>query len=159
MGIGSRFRQRGQLLHWAFVKHLERNKKIVKDREGGKTLKAIADDFGLSSQQVRAICVMMERRATESASDEWYAGLSTRAVNFSKNWNLQDRDEAIRAISGARPAHFMNVGKKTLAEVREALGIQEPESHLPLPTIVAKWRNGEMTAEAAMKAISKRYEK
>jgi hypothetical protein len=43
------------------TKNLERNEKILEQRNLGRTLKSIGDEFGLSKDRIRIICFQHER--------------------------------------------------------------------------------------------------
>ncbi len=45
----------------ALHKNSERNERIYEQRKLGRTLKSIGDEFGLSSERIRGLCVRHER--------------------------------------------------------------------------------------------------
>jgi hypothetical protein len=100
-----------------------RNERIAAERQKGRTLADIGREFGLSAERVRGICAKIERRKAEIASGPWFAVLNVRAQNVLKNGCLEDKQDAIAAFSKDLPPMIPNCGAKTIAEIRDVLGI------------------------------------
>ena len=104
-----------------------RDAEIVAKRKAGRTLRSIAEEFGLSVELVRRIEFHAWRREQEAA--DGVVGLSVRARNAIGNIvgldhfgpiTRTDEPELVKRVIAAGRGAFAgasNVGKKTLVEI------------------------------------------
>ena len=96
------------------TENLERNKKILEQRNLGRTLKSIGDEFGLSTARIRTICLQQERLKRRIEQGGVFL-LSSRAQSVIKFHEYDDNfkwsyDYLIK---------IPNCGRKTTKEILE----------------------------------------
>lgn len=106
-----------------------------------------------------------EDRAALMQSLKSQFGLGVRAVNALIYCGCDvSKPEAIRAWVVANRFALLNtpnLGPKSIREIDEAFGIPArktgPAAHKATHAAIAKWRNGELTADQAMQEIASLY--
>ena len=96
------------------TENLERNEKILEQRNLGRTLKLIGDEFGLSKDRIRMICLQQERLKRRIEQGGVFL-LSSRAQNVIRNLSNDDDFE----WSYENLIKVVNCGPKTTKEVLE----------------------------------------
>ena len=105
----------------ALHKNSERNERIYEQRKLGRTLKSIGDEFGLSSERIRGLCVRHERLKINIKRGGVFL-LSSRAQNVIRNLSNDDDFE----WSYENLIKVGNCGSKTIKEVLEYIeGLEE----------------------------------
>jgi hypothetical protein len=71
------------------TENFERNEKILEQRNLGRTLKSIGDEFGLSKDRIRGICIQHERLKWHIEQEGVFL-LSPRAQNIIRTFKYDD---------------------------------------------------------------------
>ena len=105
----------------ALHKNSERNERIYEQRKLGRTLKSIGDEFGLSSERIRGLCVRHERLKINIERGGVFL-LSARAQCVIRNHSYNDDlDWSFESL-----IKIPNCGSKTIKEVLEYIeGLEE----------------------------------
>ena len=100
----------------------ERNERIIKMRESGKTFSQIAIEFGISIERARQICM---REAQEAELIKEYgalAELSLRVRHSLGRAGITSLDYLIECLESKGGAAVRNIGEKGIAEIEQLVG-------------------------------------
>ena len=107
--------------------NFERNEKILEQRNLGRTLKSIGDEFGLSRTQIRLICILHERLKIHIEKHPEANALSTMAQNIIKTHEYDDDFE----LSYKYLIKQSGCGAKTAREILNYFNIEEKVNEMP----------------------------
>lgn len=121
-----------------FIELTEREKTVATLRNSGKTYREISNALGISKGRAREIYKQVERKEKENG--HFTDGLSTRAFNCLKNFNIESQLEAAIAIKSGRmrpasrkdlrklwPNYRGGYGIKTHIEICKWLGLPKED--------------------------------
>lgn len=143
---------------------------IIKAREDGHTFAQIGEMLGISMSAARIRYILAKRRAEEKASGSFHSFLSVRARNVFISSDINSVEDLMRRVHNAKSAREFirdtpNLGKKTLVEAFEALGLPNPfdlsdevvlSQPRPLPPVrelLDHYDAGQITAEDFVERI------
>jgi hypothetical protein len=109
------------------TKNFERNEKILEQRNLGRTLKSIGDEFGLSGTQIRLICFLHERLKIHIEKHPEGNFLSTMAQNIIRTHEYNDDFE----LSYKYLIKKSGCGAKTAREILNYFNIEEKVNEMP----------------------------
>lgn len=152
----------------------ERAKEALRLVAGGMSCKAAAEKLGVSASVVSVHCRSLHRAAEAAVNGNWMKsrGFPNRAINVLFNWRNNEpqvsgfdgSEQSLRQLLSTwqgyeRLLHQPNMGKKTLGEVLSMLGMTAPtrpqaDAVESVRTVVAQWKMGALSAQAAMEKIA-----
>ena len=109
------------------TKNFERNEKILEQRNLGRTLKSIGDEFGLSPERIRGICVRHERLKIHIEKHPEGNFLSTMAQNIIRTHEYDDDFK----LSYKYLIKKSGCGAKTAREILNFFNIEEKVNKMP----------------------------
>jgi len=105
-----------------------RNEEIFRLYQGGGiTLKAVGKRYGLTGSHIKNIIIQQQRKKENDVNPPLFYGLSVRAVNSLKNYDIESIDDARAAFLSGGLDNIPNLGKKSIEEIRIFLGIEPSE--------------------------------